>query len=175
MTAKKTTPKKTGRPTKYSAALAEKICDLIREGRSLRKIAKMPGMPAVDTMRKWKDMYPDFLALSARARAESAALYAEKAVEVAQEASDYADLIASGKATRLGVPICDLPRGYVDAKKLLYQALIREAALRDDSRFGDRKTVKVQSDTPDLSTIDMEKLKAARELLYDETPDTDRT
>lgn len=67
MTAKKTTPKKTGRPTKYSAALAEKICDLIREGSSLRKIAKMPGMPAVDTMRKWKDMYPDFLALSARA------------------------------------------------------------------------------------------------------------
>ena len=143
MTAKKTTPKKTGRPTKYSAALAEKICDLIREGSSLRKIAKMPGMPAVDTMRKWKDMYPDFLALSARARAESAALYAEKAVEVAQEASDYADLIASGKATRLGVPICDLPKGYVDAKKLLYQALIREAALRDDSRFGDRKRVDV--------------------------------
>ena len=37
---------------------------------------------------------------------------------------------------------------------------------RDDSRFGDRKTVKIQSDTPDLSTIDMEKLKAADEVAY---------
>lgn len=172
---KKSAPRKVGRPTKYTPELAAKICDLIREGLSEREICSQKGMPDASTLGRWKDNNQEFCIQSARARAESAALYAEKAVEVAQEASDYADLIASGKATRLGVPICDLPKGYVDAKKLLYQALIREAALRDDSRFGDRKTVKVQSDTPDLSTIDMEKLKAARELLYDETPDTDRT
>lgn len=143
MTAKKTTPKKTGRPTKYSAALAEKVCDLIREGISERKIGKMPGMPDASTLRVWKSQHPEFQAQSARARAESAALYAEKAVEVAQAASDFADKVASGRATRLGVPMCDLPKGYVDAKKLLYQALCREAALRDDSNFGDRKRVDV--------------------------------
>lgn len=56
---------------------------------------------------------------------------------------------------------------------MLMQEKARQVSWRDDSRFGDRKTVKIQSDTPDLSTIDMEKLKAARELLYDETPDAD--
>lgn len=37
----------------------------------------------------------------------------------------------------------DFPKGYVDAKKLLVQELNREAAIRDDSRFGDRKRVDV--------------------------------
>lgn len=144
MTAKKTTPKKTGRPTKYSAALAEKICDLIREGSSLRKIAKMPGMPAVDTMRKWKDMYPDFLALSARARAESAALYREKALGIAQETAKTAVKALRGEITdALGEPVKDLPRGYVEAQKLLVQELNREAAIRDDRNYGDRRRVAV--------------------------------
>lgn len=69
----------------------------------------------------------------------------------------------------------DFPKGAVEAFKVLMQEKARQIAWRDDSRFGDRKTVKIQNDAPDLSTIDMEKLKAARELLYDETPDTDRT
>lgn len=69
----------------------------------------------------------------------------------------------------------DFPKGTVEAFKVLMQEKARQISWRDDSRYGDRKTVKIQSDTPDLSTIDMEKLKAARELLYDETPDTDRT
>ena len=63
------------------------------------------------------------------------------------------------------------------AKKLLIQQLNREAGLRDDKNFGDRKrvavtgadggAVKVEEKT-DLSGLPLAKLKAVRELLYGE-------
>lgn len=47
----------------------------------------------------------------------------------------------------------DFPKGTVEAFKVLMQEKARQISWRDDSRYGDRKTVKIQSDTPDLSTI----------------------
>ena len=64
--------KKIGRPSKYSDALAQKICDLIEEGYSMRQIAAMPGMPSTTTMVKWKEEHPSFLERSVRAREASA-------------------------------------------------------------------------------------------------------
>lgn len=145
MTTKKTAaPRKKGRPTLYTEALAKKICGLIEEGVSERKICAMDGMPTPATLRKWKDENPDFLTRSARAREASAARFREEALQVARDASDLADKIANRDLGDLTI-IPDLPKGYVEAKKLLVQELNREAAIRDDSRFGDRKTVKVDA------------------------------
>ena len=133
-----------GRPTIFTLDLAEKIYDLIRDGLSERKICKMPGMPDAATLRRWKDANPDFCAQSARAREESAALYREKALGIAQETANTAVRALRGEIIdALGETVKDLPRGYVEAQKLLVQELNREAALRDDSRFGDRKRVDV--------------------------------
>lgn len=142
MTTKKTAApkKKTGRPTLYTEALAKKICGLIEEGVSERKICEMTGMPTPATLRKWKDNNPSFLSQSVRARAASAARFREEALQVAREASELADKIANRDLADPTI-IPDLPKGYVEAKKLLVQELNREAAIRDDSRFGDRKKV----------------------------------
>ena len=165
--ASKPNASKMGRPTIFTPELAEKICDLIREGKSERQISKMPGMPTAFTLRLWKDSNPDFLAQSARAREESAEKFNDELLELqANLNNELQTRLLSGD---------DFPKGTVEAFKVLMQEKARQISWRDDSRFGDRKTVKIQNDTPDLSTIDMEKLKAARELLYDETPDTDRT
>lgn len=143
MTSSKSAPKKTGRPTKYSKALVDDICELIRQGKSEREICRKTGMPTIETLRTWKSKYPDFLAQSARARAESAELYRSEALAVARKTAQYADDVINGR-----LPMMDLPKGFVDAQKLLVQELNREAANRDDKNFGDRKTVDLNTNQP---------------------------
>ncbi|HBE9085319.1 TPA: hypothetical protein KNG82_002192 [Escherichia coli] len=51
-----TTEKKraVGRPTKYSEKLGLRIAMLVGEGKSLRAISQMPGMPSLSTIMKWQ-------------------------------------------------------------------------------------------------------------------------
>lgn len=48
-----TEPKKRGAPSKYSARLATEICTLIADGKSLRVVCKLPGMPHRVTVLRW--------------------------------------------------------------------------------------------------------------------------
>lgn len=133
----KATPKKMGRPSKYTEELAQKICDLIREGKSERQICKMPNMPTAMTLRRWKEGNPDFCAQSARAREESAEKFNDELLDLQDELNDQLQ-------TRLSTGE-DFPKGAVEAYKVLMQEKARQAAWRDDSRYGNRKTVKVDA------------------------------
>jgi len=53
MTTRKTTPKKVGRPSKYTKALARKICDRIANGESLVMICESKAMPSRTTVMTW--------------------------------------------------------------------------------------------------------------------------
>ena len=44
---------KRGRPSKFSAEIAEKICDELATGKSLRAICADPRMPAKATVHRW--------------------------------------------------------------------------------------------------------------------------
>ena len=57
-----------GRPSSYSDEIAEKICDGLANGRSLRQICKDEGMPDRGTVLRWEDKNPDFAAKCTRAR-----------------------------------------------------------------------------------------------------------
>lgn len=126
-----------GAPSSYTDTLAEKICGLIEDGYSERQIARMPGMPSAMTMRRWKDDHPDFCALSARARQVSADRFNDQREETAEWLLDQVEQAAAS-----GQPI---PKGVVDGARAVMQELARSAALRDDSRFGDRKTVAIDA------------------------------
>lgn len=139
--------KKMGAPSAYTDALAEKICGLIEEGYSERQIAKMPGMPAAMTMRRWKDEHPDFCARSARAREASAERFDDERTERAAWLMGQVEHYA-------GIGL-DMPKGIVEGTKVVMQELARSAALRDDSRFGDRKTVKVDAKTDGAGLADV--------------------
>lgn len=163
----------------YSKALADKIIALIEEGKSERTICKMEGMPTVRTLQAWKDANEEFLRQSARARQASAEKFREEALQVAQETADFADDVANGrKVTIGGVPLVEIPKGYVDAKRLLVQELNREAAIRDDSRFGDRKKVtmsgenggpiKVKQEVGVVSSMSVEELLSIANMKVDE-------
>lgn len=133
----KAAPKKMGRPSKHTEELAQKICDLIREGKSERQICKMPNMPTAMTLRRWKEGNPDFCAQSARAREESAEKFNDELLDLQDELNDQLQ-------TRLSTGE-DFPKGAVEAYKVLMQEKARQAAWRDDSRYGNRKTVKVDA------------------------------
>src|ERR1700722_7917304 len=42
-----------GRPSKYNPKIAQLICDLLMEGKSLRKICSLDGMPTISTVGLW--------------------------------------------------------------------------------------------------------------------------
>lgn len=162
-----TTTKKAGRPSKYSRALAEQICELIRSGKSERQICAMKGMPDAKTLWSWKEKHPDFLHQSARARADSADVYNDRR----QKKADALYRIAESHL-RHGESI---PKGVVEAIKVSIQEDAREAGLRDDSRFGDRKrvaltgadggAVKIENNLV-LDDVSLDDLKKVRALLY---------
>lgn len=93
----------------------------------------MNGMPAIQTLWVWKQKYPDFLVQSARARADSAEFYNDQRQKKADELYKIAK-----KHLKMGL---DIPKGVVEAIKVSIQEDAREAGLRDDSRYGDRKRV----------------------------------
>lgn len=78
-----TTARKRGRPTTYSHAVAEEICNLIAEGTPLRVICRRADMPAWRTVYQWLDRHPEFQARFARARELGFDAIAEEALEIA--------------------------------------------------------------------------------------------
>lgn len=81
------TQKKTrrGRPSKYTPALAEAICDRLAEGESLRKICKDQKMPAARNVHVWVEENDEFRQQYARAREAQADKYAQEIIEIADE------------------------------------------------------------------------------------------
>lgn len=77
--------RKTGRPSAFTQALGDRICQKITEGLSLRKICKLEGIPSTTSVFRWLDANPAFreqYALSKQAQAEH---YANEIVEIADE------------------------------------------------------------------------------------------
>ena len=56
------------RPTDYSQELADKICERIADGESLRSICRDDEMPGTSAVCKWLGKYPEFAEQYAHAR-----------------------------------------------------------------------------------------------------------
>ena len=123
-------------------------------------------------MRRWKLTHPEFGRRSAIAREESAALYRELALEKAMECSEIADKIIKGTFVNAsGQHVSEVPRGVAELAKLYIQEMNREAALRDDRRFGDRQRVALSGDrdaapvqVQAIAPMTPEELKAIQDL-----------
>src|SRR5215831_21284171 len=61
-------PAKIGRPTKYSPEWAERFCELLAQGQSVRQICSQPGQPDKSQVYRWLDENGDFRDQYARAR-----------------------------------------------------------------------------------------------------------
>ena len=81
-------PAKIGRPTKYSIEWAERLCDLIAEGRSVAKICARPDMPSQQSVYTWLRNDEDFLERYARAREAQADKLAKEILELSDKIED---------------------------------------------------------------------------------------
>jgi len=81
---------KTGRPSTYTDAIANEICQLLSEGNSLVRICKLPHMPNSRTVFEWlsRPEHEQFALNYTRARAEMTHHLAEQTLEIADLAKD---------------------------------------------------------------------------------------
>lgn len=76
------------RPSEYSTDTADKICDQLADGMSLRKICAQDGMPDKETVRRWLRQQDGFRAQYAQAREDQADHWADEIIDIADEAED---------------------------------------------------------------------------------------
>lgn len=78
------------RPSSFTQAKADLICDLLSDGLSLRQICCMEDMPERNTVFRWLEASPAFQRQYARARELQADHYAEEIIEISDDGSrDY--------------------------------------------------------------------------------------
>jgi hypothetical protein len=76
-----------GRPSIYSQELADRICERLASGESLRSICRDDDMPSWPAISKWLSEKPDFAAQYARAREDQAEAHADRIIEIADDES----------------------------------------------------------------------------------------
>ena len=92
------TGKTVGRPTKYSEALADRICEAMVNGRDLMSICSSPGFPDRTTVYRWAWSNPDFATRLEQARD---ALADHAAYEIGQIAANCSVETAVADRVRL--------------------------------------------------------------------------
>lgn len=74
-----------GRPSDYSTEIADKICERLAEGDSLRTICDEEGMPSKATVFRWLAKHPEFETVYARAREVQAEVLADEITTIADD------------------------------------------------------------------------------------------
>lgn len=86
-----------GRPSGYSDELADRICELISGGKSVKSICEMQGMPSMQSVWKWIREQPKFAENYARATAERADAVFEEMFSIADDGSNDTYVDEEGK------------------------------------------------------------------------------
>jgi hypothetical protein len=83
-------PKRVGRPSKYTNKLADKICQMIAQGQSVRSICSKKDMISMQTFFRWLRENDKFSEQYAHACEERSYMHAEEILEIADDATnDY--------------------------------------------------------------------------------------
>ena len=80
--------KDTGRPSKYTQDLADRICHMLAQGYSLRTVGKEEWCPDLATIFSWMRSHPDFLKQYEKAKEESADALVEEMFDIADNGSN---------------------------------------------------------------------------------------
>jgi hypothetical protein len=77
-----------GRPTDYTFAIAQEICDRILDGNTLKQIEALPNMPCARSILRWLDKHEEFSRLYARAHELRADVMAHEILEIGDESGN---------------------------------------------------------------------------------------
>lgn len=112
-----------GRPSGYSQELADRICERLAQGESLRSVCRDDDMPAISSIFKWMREHEEFSKHYARAKEESADAMAEDILEIADNEVEQPLIVD-------GIPF------QVDGKLVMVKdnVSVQHAKLRVDTR-----------------------------------------
>lgn len=131
-------PKPKGRPTKFTQATADAICERIARGEPLAVICRDGDMPAVRTVSDWKVAHPSFSAAFARAREDGFDALAAECLEIAEDGSrDY-----TTKKRPDGTEFEAFDAEHVQRSKLRIETRLKLLAKWDPKRYGDSVQLK---------------------------------
>jgi transposase len=146
-------PKPRGRPSEYTEAIAEAICDKIANGIPLREICRDDNMPAWRTVYDWQAAHADFSARIAHARE-----LGEEAI--AQECMHIAD------TPQIGIRTTVKPSGtetaeadMIEHRRLQIDTRLKLLAKWNPRKWGDKLAVGGAPDLPPVqSTLNVASL-----------------
>lgn len=129
-----------GRPTKYSPALAEKICRSISTSSvGLKTLCERdPNLPDHSTIYDWIARHKEFADFYARAREAQAQILADEITEIADDGrNDWMTLNVGGKSVKaVNKEVVQRSQLRVDARKWLLSKL-------QPKKYGDRLDMNV--------------------------------
>ena len=144
-----------GRPSIYNPELAAQICEHIAQGKSLRTIAEMEGMPHQATIMAWLDgSHPDFSEQYARAREAQADKLAEETLLIADESSQDTYVDADGNV-KTNTEAIQRSKLRVDTRKWL-------ASKMAPKKYGDKVAIGGADDLGPVQTVTKEMTDAER-------------
>ena len=126
--AREVAPKPRGRPSKFTEALAEEICERLSKGEPLAVICRDERMPAYRTVYHWQDDHPEFLANVARARTDG---YESLAVDCLHISDDNGRDV---RFTEKGAVVVDTD--VIQRAKLRVETRLKLLACWDPKRYG---------------------------------------
>jgi len=89
--------KKVGRPEIWSQELADRVCEQIAQGKSMRTVCSGDDMPAMATLFRWLRTHEEFREQYARATEERTEAMAEDILDIADDGSNDLMTIQKGK------------------------------------------------------------------------------
>ncbi len=123
---------KRGRPSKFTDALAEEICERLGKGEPLAAICRGEGMPKVQTVSDWRTRYPEFSVSIACAREEGFDALATECLKIA-------DTPLEGTRTRIGKDgIESIREDMLGHRRLQIETRLKLLSKWDPKRYGDK-------------------------------------
>lgn len=77
-----------GRPSEFTQEVADKICQELATGKSLRTVCAGEEMPSLQTIFNWFGKHPQFVEQYARAKQESSDAMAEEILDIADDGTN---------------------------------------------------------------------------------------
>lgn len=137
--------KPTGRPSSFSQAVADRICERLTHGESLRTICRDEDMPATSTVCKWLNDRPAFSEQYARAREAQADALFDEILDIADETRHDWSVNERGAEVVNNEAIAR-SRLRVDARKWMASKLAPK-------KYGEKLAVGGAEDLPPISSV----------------------
>lgn len=141
----------TGRPSKFTMELAEKICERMSKGEPLAQICRDDGMPAVRTINDWRAQDAEVSAMFGRARDEGYDAIAQQCLDIADQSE--MDTIATEHGDRPNTE-------WISRSKLRVETRLKLLAKWDPRRYGEKIAIGGADDLPPLSKMADDELMA---------------